>query len=286
MSRLIIDRSRLRRRSPTLLHAPPPPPPLNACTCIYQPRGPAWEYAPLACGPYRGCGHACVYCYIPEGTLDISREEFDAGAHDRAAFRLGLRREAGLLQAAGITGQALLSFTSDPYHPFDTSLTRETVEVLIERGFAICILTKAGLLRVVRDIDLYRADKDCFAVTLISMDDDFCHHWERNAPLPADRIAALRKFHDAGIYVWVSLEPIIDIDHTIAVIRATHDFVDHYKFGKINHYPKLENQPWRDHTLRVCDELHRYDKSHYVKADLQMYLPDGYFNPMRIPQHH
>src|SRR5215472_2137732 len=30
---------------------------------IYPPRGQAGEYAPLACNPYRGCGHGCVYCY-------------------------------------------------------------------------------------------------------------------------------------------------------------------------------------------------------------------------------
>ena len=30
---------------------------------IYTPKGPALEYAPLACNLYRGCAHGCLYCY-------------------------------------------------------------------------------------------------------------------------------------------------------------------------------------------------------------------------------
>ena len=42
---------------------------------IYEPRGRAGEYAPLAVNLYRGCGHGCIYCYAPEATF-IDRREF------------------------------------------------------------------------------------------------------------------------------------------------------------------------------------------------------------------
>jgi len=32
---------------------------------IYEPKGMALEYAPLACNLYRGCQHGCRYCYAP-----------------------------------------------------------------------------------------------------------------------------------------------------------------------------------------------------------------------------
>jgi DNA repair photolyase len=38
---------------------------VKGCTYIYAPRGQAGEYAPLATNPYRGCGHGCAYCYVP-----------------------------------------------------------------------------------------------------------------------------------------------------------------------------------------------------------------------------
>jgi hypothetical protein len=38
---------------------------IAGCSYIYAPAGQAGEYAPLAANPFRGCGHACAYCYVP-----------------------------------------------------------------------------------------------------------------------------------------------------------------------------------------------------------------------------
>ena len=109
---------------------------LMGCNYIYAPSGQAGEYAPLAANPYRGCGHACAYCYVP-AVIKIGRAEFDAGAEPRPDFMKHLRREAAHYQNAGITEQVMLSFTSDPYHPGDTTLTRETLIVLRDHGLEI-----------------------------------------------------------------------------------------------------------------------------------------------------
>src|SRR5438105_15191413 len=98
---------------------------VKGCTIIYAPKGQAGEYAPLAANPYRGCGHGCAYCYVPPG-LKMKRPEFDAGAVPRKAFLRALVKDAQHYQAAGVTAQVMVSFTSHPYHPFDTTLTRET----------------------------------------------------------------------------------------------------------------------------------------------------------------
>jgi DNA repair photolyase len=127
----------------------------------------------------------------------------------------------------------MLSFTSDPYHPGDSSLTRKSLEVLIEHGLGICTLTKGGT-RSLRDLDLFRSSRDAFASTLTSLDDSFSRKWERGAALPGDRIAALRAFHEAGIFTWVSLEPTIDTASSLQIIRETHEYVDLYKVGRVN----------------------------------------------------
>jgi len=36
---------------------------------IYEPRGKAREYSELAVNLYKGCSHACVYCYAPAATF-------------------------------------------------------------------------------------------------------------------------------------------------------------------------------------------------------------------------
>jgi sRNA-binding protein len=39
-----------------------------------------------------------------------------------------------------------------------------------------------------------------------------------------DRIAALRMFHEAGIFTWVSLEPTLDVEASLAIVEATMAF--------------------------------------------------------------
>jgi DNA repair photolyase len=257
---------------------------LPGCAHIYAPKGEAGEYAPLAANPYRGCGHGCVYCYVPL-VLKMKRPEFDAGANPRPDFIEKLTRDARRYLKAGITEQVMLSFTSDPYHTGDTSLTRQTIETLIKHGLGFCTLTKGGT-RAIRDIDLFRADRDAFASTLTSADDAFSLKWERNAALPSDRIAALKKFHARGIFTWVSLEPTLDVESSLAIIRKTHSYVDLYKVGRVNYLPMTKTTDWQDYTLRMIDLLQSLGSAHYIKKDLQKYLPAGYHNPMRVRQHH
>jgi DNA repair photolyase len=258
---------------------------VKGCGYIYPPEGQAGEYAPLACNPYRGCGHGCKYCYVP-GVLRMDRKEFDAGAVPRPDFLAKLRKDAAKYQALGITEQVMFSFTTDVYNPFDTSLTRPSIEILIEHGLAFCVLTKGGM-RAWCDHDLYRPDRDAFACTLTSLDDRFSKKWERNAALPGDRIDALKAFHELGIFTWVSLEPTLDIDASLAIVEFTHSFVDLYKVGRANYLKEnTRTTDWADYTHRMVELLNRLGAKHYIKKDLQPFLPLGYPNPLRVPQHH
>lgn len=258
---------------------------IKGCNYIYEPKGQAGEYAPLASNPYRGCGHGCAYCYVPLVTKQL-RSEFDSGAVERPKFRDGLLKDAAKYRTANISEQVMLSFTTDPYHPGDTTLTRWTLEVLADAGLGFCTLTKGGV-RAIRDIDLFRPDRDAFASTLTSLDEAFSLKWERNAALPYDRLHALQRFHEAGIFTWVSLEPTLDVESSLAVVEATHAYVDLYKVGRANYLKEItRTTDWCDYTLRMIDLLQRLGKAHYIKNDLQPYLPAEYHNPLRVAQHH
>lgn len=258
---------------------------VKGCSYIYAPKGQAGEYAPLAINPYRGCGHGCAYCYVPLVTKQ-PRAEFDAGAVLRNRFMERLERDAWRYELAGVTEQVMLSFTTDPYHPGDCKPTRQVLEILRSHGLAFCTLTKGGS-RALADIDLFRPDRDAFASTLTSLDPAFSRKWERGAADPADRIETLRRFHDAGIFTWVSLEPTLDIDASLALVEATHGFIDLYKVGRANYLKEItRTTDWRDYTLRMIDLMSRVGAKHYIKKDLQPYLPDGYPNPLRVQQHH
>lgn len=260
------------------------PPSLRGCTHIYPPAGQAGEYAPLAANPYRGCGHQCRYCYVP-GVLKMTRAEFDAQAVPRKGFIEKLTKDAKKYQAAGSRHQVMLSFTSDPYHPGDTTLTRQALLVLRDHGLGFCTLTKGGT-RALRDLDLFRRDRDAFASTLTSLDPHFSYKWERRAAPPADRLIALRQFHKARIFTWVSLEPTLDVESSLAIVERTHEFVDLFKIGRVNYLPMTKTTDWRSYTERMIELCQRLGVRHYVKQDLQPFLPPGYSNPLRVQQHH
>lgn len=256
---------------------------VRGCNFIYAPRGQAGEYAPLAANPYRGCGHRCAYCYVP-AAIKIDRSEFNAGAIERTGYIAALSKDAKKYQALGITEQVMLSFTTDVYHPGDNRLTREVIKTIQAAGLGLCILTKGGT-RALRDIDLFRPDRDCFASTLTSLDDSFSRKWESGAALPGDRISALKAFHEAGIYTWVSLEPTLDVEASIRIVEETHAFVNLFKIGRVNYLPMTKTTDWQDYTHRMLDLCQQLGVDHYIKRDLQPFLPAGYFNPLRRPQH-
>jgi DNA repair photolyase len=257
---------------------------IKGCTLIYAPKGQAGEYAPLACNPYRGCSHGCSYCYVP-AAIHLSREQFDAAAIPRENFIEKLEREAYKYYLAGSAEQVFLSFTTDVFNPSDTSLTRPTIETLKRYGLGFCTLTKGGY-RALPFLDLFRPDRDCFASTLTTLDPAVSVQWERNAALPAERLDTLKRFHDAGIYTWVSLEPVIDTETAKQIIRETAEFVDLYKVGRINYHRLTRLTDWERFTHDITALLADLGKAHYVKHDLQPYLPAGYHNPLRRPQFH
>lgn len=257
---------------------------VKGCSIIYAPRGQAGEYAPLATNPYRGCGHKCAYCYVPK-VLRMTRPDFDSGANPRPGFINQLIKDVKKYQDCGLTGQVMMSFTTDPYHPFDHSITRQVITVLQAYGLGVCTLTKGGS-RALRDLDLFRPDRDAFASTLTSLDDAFSLKWERGAQLPGDRISTLKKFHEAGIFTWVSLEPTLDTESSLSIIKHTHKFVDLYKIGRANYLPMTTSTDWESYTHRILELVNKLGVKHYIKKDLQKYLPDGYHNPLRVSQHH
>jgi DNA repair photolyase len=257
---------------------------VKGCSIIYAPAGQAGEYSKLATNPYRGCGHKCAYCYVPV-VLRITREEFDRGAYPRKDFIKVLTKDAQKYNQLGIAEQVMLSFTTDPYHPTDTRLTRDTIRVLLNHGLGFCTLTKGGE-RALRDIDLFRADKDAFASTLTTLDDSFSLKWERGAALPNERIETLRKFHDAGIFTWVSLEPTLSVESSLEIVRHTHTFVDLFKIGRANYLPMTGTTDWKQYTERMLELVNKLGIKHYFKKDLQAFLPVGYYNPKYIDQHY
>jgi len=240
---------------------------------IYEPRGRAREYAALACNIYGGCDHRCVYCYAPDATFK-KRLDF-ANPKPRKNFFAQLEKDA--LKFANSADRVLLCFTTDPYQSLDVKLahTRRTIEILHAHNIPIQVLTKGGS-RALRDLDLF-TDRDAYATTMTLLDPVTSAKWEPGAALPHDRIAAIRQFHAAGIPTWVSLEPVLDPQQSLDIIRQTHQFVDLYKVGTLNHHPHAKTINWPGFAQDVVDLLETVGNPYYIKDDLAKHLLDPHF---------
>jgi DNA repair photolyase len=236
---------------------------------IYEPKGAAREYAPLAVNLRIGCEHACRYCYGPLA-FRKKRDIFHANARTREHALAKLAYDASQLR--GDDRQILLSFATDPYTPDEikTGLTRRAIEILIDNGLRFTVLTKGGT-RASRDFDLLEKYEKCsFGTTLVLASQEDADYWEPKAASIADRVEALKAAHQRGIRTWVSMEPVIDPDQAISLVKVLHPFVSHWKVGKLNYNKGISDHvDWPGFKADITSILNGLGADYYLKNSLR-----------------
>lgn len=242
---------------------------------IYEPRGRAREYAPLACNLYMGCTHGCKYCYAP-ACMHKKPEAWHEAARARSENVLQLfQRDCRSLaksRAADDTRRVLFCFLSDPYQPLERELhlTRRGIEIAAQLGVKVDILTKGDTALIAEDLPLMLRADTHLGITLSFINDASRAEWEPQASSVQSRLATLQKAHDLGIYTWVSMEPVIIPQEALEVVKTAHPYVDFWKVGKLNHNKAVEqsvNWPrFRDDITSLLDSV---SAKYYIKDDLR-----------------
>ena len=227
---------------------------------IYSPTGKAKEYADLAINIYKGCTHGCKYCYATNPPW-IDPQTYFSNPNPKTHITDRLTKDCRILSKRDDVPEILLSFIGDPYQPIEQDLqyTREALKVLIQFNLPFTILTKGGALAM-RDFDLLaQSNKGRYGSTVVFLDQRMADEWEPRAAKIKSRILAMEEARCKGIPTWVSLEPVIDPDQALEVIRELHPIVDHWKIGKINHHRGIEtaiNWPkFKDQATDVLESL-------------------------------
>ena len=240
---------------------------------IYEPRGKAREYSPLALNIYLGCTHQCLYCYAPS-CLQKSREQYFQKPEPRKGIIESLKKE---LQKTKPKEQVLLSFIGDVYCETmdDNATTREVLLILLENKIPVAILTKGGK-RCLKDNDLFKSFESHIQMgTTLTFDNDKDSlEWECGAALPSERIEVLKTLHEQGIQTFASFEPVIKPAQSLNLMKKTLEFIDIYKVGKINNYQGIDKTiDWTYFLNRALHILRGAGKQIYIKHDLRNAAP-------------
>jgi DNA repair photolyase len=181
--------------------------------------------------PYRGCFHACAYCYARPTHEYLS---FGAGTDfDRKI--VVKKRAAELLREAFDAPKwrgELVAFSgvTDCYQPLEATyrLTRACLEVCAEYRNPVSIITKSPLVE--RDVDLLqelaRVARLTINVSVPFWDEEKARAIEPYVTTPARRIRTIERLSAAGLRVGVMVAPIIpglndeDIGDVLRAARA------------------------------------------------------------------
>ncbi len=164
--------------------------------------------------PYRGCTHACHYCFARR-----YQTQFELGFDDHFSSVIlvkinlvdVLRRE--LDKPSWVREQVAVGTATDPYQPIEGhyKLTRGSLEALFTGRTPVGLVTKGPM--VVRDADVLSDLGRKYGCTVYmsvpTIDEDAWHSLEPGTAHPLQRLRAVRLLRDAGVNAGVLMAPVV-----------------------------------------------------------------------------
>ena len=164
--------------------------------------------------PYRGCTHACHYCFARRYQTQFelgADDEFSSVIFVKVNFADVLARE--LDKPSWIREVVALGTATDPYQPIEGQykLTRRSLEALARARTPVGLVTKGPM--VVRDADVLtevaKHARCTVCMSVPSVDEEAWEKMEPGTAHPLQRLRAVRELCDAGIRAGVLMAPIV-----------------------------------------------------------------------------
>jgi DNA repair photolyase len=164
--------------------------------------------------PYRGCTHACHYCFARR-----YQTQFELGPDDHFSTVIFvkinlvdvLRKE--LDKPSWPREQVAVGTATDPYQPIEGhyKLTRGSLQALIAGRTPIGLVTKGPM--VVRDADLLaelgRTSGCTIYMSVPTVNEDAWRALEPGTAPPLQRLRAVRQLREAGVNAGVLMAPVV-----------------------------------------------------------------------------
>lgn len=164
--------------------------------------------------PYRGCSHACVYCFARKTHSYLNLDtglDFDSQVVVKTNVGEVLRRE--VMKASWAREHVAMGTNTDPYQRAEGRyrLMPEIIRALADSGTPFSILTKGTLLS--RDIPLLKEAGTQVSlgmgISLAVLDPELAHAVEPGTPTPRARLDLITRLRDAGLPCGVMAMPIL-----------------------------------------------------------------------------
>jgi DNA repair photolyase len=164
--------------------------------------------------PYRGCTHACHYCFARR-----YQTQFELGPGDHFSSVIFVKTNIAevlareLDRSSWTREQVAVGTATDPYQPIEGhyKLTRRCLEALLASRTPIGLVTKGPM--IVRDAGLLAAIGRAAGCTVYmsvpTVDEEAWATLEPGTAHPMQRLRAVRTLRDAGVNAGVLMAPVV-----------------------------------------------------------------------------
>lgn len=237
--------------------------------------------------PYRGCTHACHYCFARR-----YQTQFELGPDDHFSSVIFvkinlvdvLRRE--LDKPSWVREQVAVGTATDPYQPIEGHyrLTRGSLEALLAGRTPIGLVTKGPM--VVRDADvladLGRAAGCTIYMSVPTVDEAAWNALEPGTAHPLQRLRAVRTLREAGVNAGVLMAPVVpgfttQRDKMEATMKAVADHGAAFLGANVMYL----KGGTRDHFMRFLEAEYPGMVEGYRRLYRGAYAPPGYITAVR-----
>lgn len=234
--------------------------------------------------PYRGCRHACVYCYARPTHEFLGLNggaEFQEVIFVKVNASQVVRRELGRPSWRG--DDVVIGTATDPYQQAESRyrITREILAAFRDFRNPVSLTTKSPM--ILRDLDvlseLSRHAPVTVHFTVTTLDEGLWKKIEPTTSKPRRRLEAMRTLREHGVRAGVFLSPVLpgltDDDHHLEeVIAAAAEYRADFLYGDVlrlgpgitEYYRPFIQDNFPEHT-NLYDRLYRrnYAGAPYVE---------------------
>jgi DNA repair photolyase len=237
--------------------------------------------------PYRGCTHACEYCFARK-----YQHQLELGAGDTFSTLIlvkvnlvdVLKKE--LDKPSWTREQVAVGTATDPYQPIEGhyEITRGALQALAAARTPIGLVTKGPM--IVRDIDVLSELSAAAACTIYmsvpSVDEDIWRELEPGTAHPLQRLRAVQKLSEAGVRAGVLVNPLVPGFSTRrkALARTLEAIADHKAAFAGMNTMYLEGGS-RAHFMGFLRESHPRLVARYERLYARKYVAAGHADAVK-----